>query len=134
MNPASARDHRHWRVFPMFLKIWIAGLPLGAGSVGDQEILRLQDQKRMMPDIWRIGDALVAARVETAKPVKIRCAVIRVGRGHHHQTFMVGKRHEGLSAERLNQRLDVEMQHGHLLQVVGALRAQLRGLGSMPCA
>ena len=41
---------------------------------------------------------------------------------------------EGLSAERLNQLLDVEMQHGHLLQVVGALRAQLRGLGSMPCA
>ena len=80
MNPASDRDHRHRRVFPMFLKIWIAGLTLGAGTVGDQEILRLQDQKWMMPDIRRIGDALVAARAETAKPVKIRCTVICVGR------------------------------------------------------
>ena len=61
MNLASDCDHRHWRVFPMFLKIWIAGLTLGAGTVGDQEILRLQDQKRMMPNIRRIGDALVAA-------------------------------------------------------------------------
>ena len=88
MNPASDRDHRHWRVFPMFLEIWIAGLTLGAGTVGDQEILRLQDQKRMMPDIRRISNALVATRAETAKPVKIRCAVIRVGRGHHHQPFI----------------------------------------------
>ena len=55
----------------------------------------------MMPDIRRIGDALVAARAETAKPVKIRRAVIRVGRGHHHQPFTVGKRHEGLRAERM---------------------------------
>ena len=84
MNPASDRDHRHWRVFPMFLKIWIAGLTLGASTVGDQEILRLQDQKRMMPDIRRIGDALVTTRAETAKPFKIRCTVIYAGRGHHY--------------------------------------------------
>lgn len=36
--------------------------------------------------------------------------------------------------ERLTQLLETEIQHGHLLQVVGALRAQLRRLGSMPCA
>ena len=85
----------------MFLKVGIAGLARGAGAVGDQKILRLQDQKRMMPDVRGIGDALVTARAKAAKPVKIRCAVIPVGRGHHHQPCLVRKRHEGLRAERM---------------------------------
>lgn len=39
-----------------------------------------------------------------------------------------------MTHERLTQLLEIEMQHGQLVQVVQALRAQLRRLGSMPCA
>ena len=46
----------------------------------------------------------------------------------------IGGMPNGLTGERLTQLFDVEMQHGHLLQVVGAPRNQIRGLGTMPCA
>ena len=55
-------------------------------SVNHQKILhRLQNQQRMVPDIWRIGHPLVTPRQKRPQAGKFRCIILDHCWGHHHQ-------------------------------------------------